>query len=61
MIIDAWMQHPDPEWIKNPVFESLRRPAWSEASQPIKQPWPRWTGPVLCLVFDNAKRVFRLG
>ena len=39
MIIDAWMQHPNADWIKNPVFDSLRRwrpGEWSEASQPIE-------------------------
>jgi hypothetical protein len=24
MIIDAWMQHPNAEWIGNPMFDSLR-------------------------------------
>jgi len=39
MIIDAWMQHPNGDWIKNPVFDSLRRwqpGAWSETNQPIE-------------------------
>ena len=27
MIIDAWMQHPSAEFLKDPMFESLRR--WS--------------------------------
>lgn len=39
MIIDAWMQHPNAEWISNPMFESLRRwkpGKWSEASHPIE-------------------------
>jgi hypothetical protein len=38
MIIDAWMQHPNAEWILNPMFDSLRpwKPGkWSETSQPI--------------------------
>src|SRR5262245_30845213 len=38
-IIDAWMQHPNGDWIKNPMFDSLRRwqpGAWSETSQPIE-------------------------
>ena len=25
MIIDAWMQHPNAEWIRNPMFDTLRR------------------------------------
>ena len=25
MIIDAWMQHPSPEFLKDPMFDSLRR------------------------------------
>jgi hypothetical protein len=25
MIIDAWIQHPTPEFINNPMFASLRR------------------------------------
>lgn len=39
MIIDAWMQHPNGDWLKNPIFDSLRRwqpGAWSETSQPIE-------------------------
>jgi len=39
MIIDAWMQHPNADFIKNPVFDSLRRwrtSAWSESSHPIE-------------------------
>jgi Amidohydrolase len=39
MIIDAWMQHPNAEWIRNPMFDSLRRwkpGKWSEMSQPIE-------------------------
>ena len=39
MIIDAWMQHPNAEWIGNPMFNSLRRwkpGKWSETSQPIE-------------------------
>lgn len=24
-IIDVWMQHPNPEFSKHPIFESLRR------------------------------------
>jgi predicted TIM-barrel fold metal-dependent hydrolase len=39
MIIDAWMQHPNPQWIANPMFDSLRRwksGKWSETSQPIE-------------------------
>ena len=39
MIIDAWMQHPNAEWIRNPMFDSLRRwkpGRWSETSQPIE-------------------------
>jgi uncharacterized protein len=38
MIIDAWMQHPNPDWIKNPIFDSLRRwqpGPWSETSHPL--------------------------
>ena len=41
VIIDAWMQHPNADWIKNPVFDLLRRwrpGEWSEASQPIEVP-----------------------
>ena len=39
MIIDAWMQHPNAEWMGNPMFNSLRRwkpGKWSETSQPIE-------------------------
>src|SRR5262245_21324149 len=39
MIIDAWMQHPNADFIKNPVFDSLQRwgpSAFSESSQPIE-------------------------
>ena len=39
MIIDAWMQHPNAEWIRNPMFDSLRRwkpGKWSETSRPIE-------------------------
>src|SRR5712691_11813195 len=39
MIIDAWMQHPNADWVKNPMFDSLRRwrpSAWSETSQPVE-------------------------
>jgi hypothetical protein len=39
MIIDAWMQHPNPAWIGNPMFESLRRwrpGKWSETAPPIE-------------------------
>ncbi|MGB6558878.1 MAG: amidohydrolase family protein, partial [Pseudolabrys sp.] len=39
MIIDAWMQHPNADFIKNPVFDSLRRwgpSTFSESSQPIE-------------------------
>ncbi len=39
MIIDAWMQHLSAEWIRNPMFDSLRRwkpGKWSETSQPIE-------------------------
>lgn len=39
MIIDAWMQHPNAQWIANPMFDSLRRwkpGKWSETSQPIE-------------------------
>ena len=25
MIIDAWMQHPSAEFLKDPMFDSLRR------------------------------------
>ncbi|WP_166299369.1 hypothetical protein [Bradyrhizobium sp. 2S1] len=38
MIIDAWMQHPNPAWIGDPIFESLRRwrpGKWSETAPPI--------------------------
>ena len=39
MIIDAWMQHPNADWIGNPMFESLRRwrpGKWSETAPPIQ-------------------------
>ena len=39
MIIDAWMQHPNAEWIGNPMFESLRRwkpGKWSEKAHSIQ-------------------------
>jgi predicted TIM-barrel fold metal-dependent hydrolase len=39
MIIDAWMQHPNADWIGNPMFESLRRwrpGKWSETAPPIE-------------------------
>jgi uncharacterized protein len=38
MIIDAWMQHPNADWIKNPIFDSLRRwqpGPWSETDHPV--------------------------
>jgi predicted TIM-barrel fold metal-dependent hydrolase len=38
-VIDAWMQHPNAQWIGNPMFDSLRRwkpGKWSETSQPIE-------------------------
>ena len=38
MIIDAWMQHPNADWIADPMFDSLRRwksGEWSQSSQPI--------------------------
>lgn len=25
MIVDAWIQHPTPEFLRNPMFESLLR------------------------------------
>jgi Amidohydrolase/Enoyl-CoA hydratase/isomerase len=39
MIIDAWMQHPNAEWIGNPMFDSLRRwkpSKWSEKAHSIQ-------------------------
>ena len=39
MIIDAWMQHPNAEWIGNPMFELLRRwkpGKWSEQAHPVQ-------------------------
>jgi hypothetical protein len=33
------MQHPNAEWIRNPIFDSLRRwkpGKWSETSQPVE-------------------------
>jgi predicted TIM-barrel fold metal-dependent hydrolase len=38
-IIDAWMQHPNAGWIRDPMFGSLRRwkpGPWSETIQPIE-------------------------
>jgi hypothetical protein len=38
MIIDAWMQHPNADWIADSMFDSLRRwksGEWSQSSQPI--------------------------
>ena len=39
MITDAWMQHPNADWIGNPMFESLPRwrpGKWSETAPPIQ-------------------------
>lgn len=73
-VIDAWMQHPTGEWIKDPMFDSLR--AWkpgpfSEGEQPLEAPLAcmdeagvalgllcAWWGPEGALI-DN--RVFKLG
>jgi predicted TIM-barrel fold metal-dependent hydrolase len=38
-IVDAWMQHPGPEFIGDPMFDSLRRwksNEWSEGAQPVE-------------------------
>jgi ABC-type branched-subunit amino acid transport system substrate-binding protein len=38
MIIDAWMQHPNVDWITNPIFDPLRRwqpGPWSEINHPL--------------------------
>jgi predicted TIM-barrel fold metal-dependent hydrolase len=38
-IVDAWMQHPGPDFMADPMFDSLRRwkaNAWSEGAQPVE-------------------------
>jgi len=38
-IVDAWMQHPSVEFIRDPIFDSLRRwkpSPWSEEAQPVE-------------------------
>ena len=38
-IIDAWMQHPGPDFVADPMFDSLRRwkpSPWSEEAQPVE-------------------------
>lgn len=48
MIIDAWIQHPTPAFIDNPMFASLRR--WRGGMQMPEH-----------ILHGNAERVFRLG
>jgi predicted TIM-barrel fold metal-dependent hydrolase len=40
-IVDAWMQHPSPGFLHNPIFDSLRR--WSRGALPEDDPPPEWT------------------
>jgi hypothetical protein len=38
-IIDAWMQHPGPQFMADPMFDSLRRwksNPWSEGHPPVE-------------------------
>jgi predicted TIM-barrel fold metal-dependent hydrolase len=38
-IVDAWMQHPGAEFLRDPMFDSLRRwksSPWSEQAQPVE-------------------------
>ena len=40
-IVDAWMQHPSPGFLRHPMFDSLRR--WSKGALPEEDPSPEWT------------------
>jgi uncharacterized protein len=40
-IVDAWMQHPSPGFLRHRMFDSLRR--WSKGALPEEDPSPEWT------------------
>jgi predicted TIM-barrel fold metal-dependent hydrolase len=40
-IVDAWMQHPSPGFLRHRIFDSLRR--WSRGALPEDDPSPEWT------------------
>jgi predicted TIM-barrel fold metal-dependent hydrolase len=40
-IVDAWMQHPSPGFLRHPMFDSLRR--WSRGALVEGDPPPEWT------------------
>ena len=40
-IVDAWMQHPSPGFLRHPMFDSLRR--WSKGALPEEDPSSEWT------------------
>jgi uncharacterized protein len=40
-IVDAWMQHPSPGFLRHRMFDSLRR--WSKGALPEDDPSPEWT------------------
>lgn len=61
-IVDAWMQHPGPEFIGDPMFDSLRRwksNEWSEGAQQADGDAGLVHGGHRRLA-DNARRAFRL-
>jgi len=62
VIIDAWMQHPNAQWLGNPIFDSLRRwkpGKWSETHRPIEVTLAGKPAEAAFLA-ANARRVFRL-
>jgi hypothetical protein len=68
VIIDAWMQHTSAEFLREPMFDSLRR--WSHGKLADGQiraeatPSPRWPAGIragsLASLHGNAERVFAL-
>jgi uncharacterized protein len=48
MTIDAWMQHPTPDFLRHEMFESLRR--WTGMETPAEE----------LFLEGNARRVFAL-
>jgi hypothetical protein len=73
-IVDAWIQHPTPRMLADPMFDSLRR--WTGSLGPAEIPLERIL-PAACLaevpalgldeeatslfLHGNAERVFHLG
>ena len=53
-IVDAWMQHPGPEFIRDPMFDSLRRCLVGFEDLGLDEATQR------LFLADNARRVFRL-